>query len=773
MVFEESRERGLSRRRYVIPTANEVAVIYVGEEDDVPLTRSLALHLRRPAGDHLRNIRDIDKICDPLTYPLLFPTGAGGWDPSITNTLGGRITQKGYYSYLFSVRDSFNPILYAGKLCQQFAVDAYVKIEQNRLNYQRQNQLNLRADYYSGLQDYVAGEDANGPPGRRVILPSSYIGSPRSMQQSFQDAMAIVARFGKPTYFLTVTCNPQWKEIQDDLFDGQTPSHRPDLTSRVFHAKLMELCTDLLSMCLAKCRQSMFEDYIHQGMDLELAVSLAYFDVQDRMSLLGVDLTRSVMPPARERPLSPATVTDYAAHDRNGLSQYETLNSMQKAAADSIFAALDGTGSTYIYVDGPGGSGKTYLHNTVYNIAVGRRYKVLCVAWTGLAANLLPAGRTVNSTFKLNIGDGNRTSTMRRQQTEAQQLTATDLIIWDEISRTPKVALEAVDALMRDLTQLSTPFGGKVVVLGGDFRQILPVVENGRREDIIEACVRNSSLWSLFTIHRLNSNMSIQTGESGWHTRLLEIGNGDANDSDDEVSVPSTMLRTTGIVDEIFGAVIDPDNTSQLCEYAILAPKNIHVRQLNEQAIDRLRVLNPEDERCYRSIDEAIYTEGQNEQLFSMEYLNTLTPTGMPPHEHLLKWGTIVMLLRNLDVANGLCNGTRLIIERMGRYTPACRFFCGERRGQLAVIPRINNYCEKRTPFCLRRRQFPIRVAFAMTINKAQGQSFSKVGIYLPEEVFSHGQLYVALSRAKTPEGIKIESPSTCLKNIVYTEVLM
>ncbi|PIO53561.1 hypothetical protein TELCIR_25099, partial [Teladorsagia circumcincta] len=96
----------------------------------------------------------------------------------------------------------------------------------------------------------------------------------------------------------------------------------------------------------------------------------------------------------------------------------------------------------------------------------------------------------------------------------------------------------------------------------------------------------------------------------------------------------------------------------------------------------------------------------------------------------------------------------------------------GERSGQLAIIPRIDNYWEKRTPFRLRRRQFPIRVAFAMTINKAQGQSFRKVGIYLPEDVFAHGQLYVALSRGRTRDGIKIQSPSTFLKNIVYNEVL-
>ncbi|KAK6764532.1 hypothetical protein RB195_024742 [Necator americanus] len=65
------------------------------------------------------------------------------------------------------------------------------------------------------------------------------------MQQSYQDAMAIVARYGKPTYFLTITCNPQWQGIQENLYNGQVASDRPDLTARVFHGKLQELCSDL------------------------------------------------------------------------------------------------------------------------------------------------------------------------------------------------------------------------------------------------------------------------------------------------------------------------------------------------------------------------------------------------------------------------------------------------------------------------------------------------------------------------------------------------
>ncbi|KHJ88099.1 hypothetical protein OESDEN_12111 [Oesophagostomum dentatum] len=90
----------------------------------------------------------------------------------------------------------------------------------------------------------------------------------------------------------------------------------------------------------------------------------------------------------------------------------------------------------------------------------------------------------------------------------------------------------------------------------------------------------------------------------------------------------------------------------------------------------------------------------------------------MPPHELRLKKGAIIMLLRNLDIVNGLCNGTRLKVEILGRYVLGCRFICGERKGQLALIPRIDNYWDKTLPFRLKRRQFPVRVAFAMTINK-------------------------------------------------------
>lgn len=130
------------------------------------------------------------------------------------------------------------------------------------------------------------------------------------------------------------------------------------------------------------------------------------------------------------------------------------------------------------------------------------------------------------------------------------------------------------------------------------------------------------------------------------------------------------------------------------------------------------------------------------------------------------------MLLKNLDIAKGLCNGTRLIAVRFGRHIIECTFATGARQGQHVLIPRINNYCDRNYPFRLRRRRFPIRLAFAMTINKAQGQTLTRVEFFLPDDVFSHGQLYVALSRVRNSASIKIQAPSNVIANIVFPNVL-
>ncbi len=120
-----------------------------------------------------------------------------------------------------------------------------MRTEQNRLNYHKQHQTALRAEKYKVLVDYMTGDD-NTRIGRRIILPATFPGSPRYMVGLYQDSMSIVAKFGKPDEFITFTCNPNWTEITENLFEHQSPSDRPDLISRVFRAKQAEFLDDLI-----------------------------------------------------------------------------------------------------------------------------------------------------------------------------------------------------------------------------------------------------------------------------------------------------------------------------------------------------------------------------------------------------------------------------------------------------------------------------------------------------------------------------------------------
>lgn len=202
-----------------------------------------------------------------------------------------------------------------------------------------------------------------------------------------------------------------------------------------------------------------------------------------------------------------------------------------------------------------------------------------------------------------------------------------------------------------------------------------------------------------------------------------------------------------------------------LCSRAIVSPRNDTVNEINNLIIQKV----PGQIKKYKSIDTV--TNIEDAVHYPQEFLNSLNPSGLPPHELTLKIGIPIMLLRNLSPPS-MCNGTRLLIKELKDNLIVATIMTGPAAGQLAHIPRIP-MIPTDLPIPFKRLQFPVKTSFALTINKSQGQTFELVGIDLRKECFTHGQLYVGLSRVGAPENQFILLPQNkTTSNIVYREAL-
>ena len=237
-----SLKAGTDKGRYNFQRTNEVAAIFSTTADgEIPESY---VTIRNKNSKSLQCVSTMDPNVEPWIYPLFYPYGTQGWHRNLkrigNNSNDRRVTRLAYTKYQIAIRpDEFNPFLLGKRLFQQYVVDGYVKIEKDRIQYCKDHQKEIKADTYQGLHDHLqnSANDINGQIGKTIILPSTFIGSPRHMQQCYQDAMAIINNKGKPDIFLTMTCNPKWPEIQENLLPGQQASDRPDIVARVFHLK--------------------------------------------------------------------------------------------------------------------------------------------------------------------------------------------------------------------------------------------------------------------------------------------------------------------------------------------------------------------------------------------------------------------------------------------------------------------------------------------------------------------------------------------------------
>ncbi|KAF1859004.1 hypothetical protein Lal_00000827 [Lupinus albus] len=384
----------------------------------------------------------------------------------------------------------------------------------------------------------------------------------------------------------------------------------------------------------------------------------------------------------------------------------------------------------------------------------GHMFFLYCYGGTG--------GRTAHSKFKIHVPTLENSICNVHQGFElAELLKQTKLIIWDEASMAHKFCFEALDRSLADImgttSNESILFGGNVVVFGG--------VPRGCRSDIVHTTINSSYLWHRWKILTLSKNMCLQNNDNASEIKefsewILNVGDGKLSEPNDgcvEVDIPEELL----ILD--FDNPIDAIDEEYLQSKAILASTIEIVDQINDYVLSII----PSEEKEYLSSDEVDMFDVNNVEtinILTLEFLNKLSTSGLPNHKIWLKVGTPIMLLRNLDQAERLCNGTRLVVTRMTKLVLETKIMLGKNTRNILYIPRMSmSSSQSSWTFKMIRRQFPI--------------SLESVGLYLPRPVFSHEQLYVVISRVQSKKGLKILihdkdfQPLKSTTNIVYKEV--
>ncbi|ONM52829.1 hypothetical protein ZEAMMB73_Zm00001d019382 [Zea mays] len=448
-----------------------------------------------------------------------------------------------------------------------------------------------------------------------------------------------------------------------------------------------------------KHKDSMSKDYQHRSQNKTHVEQMVLIDIRNMLQSMGKDIKTFPLPPiigAYDDAIGTASEVyeeESIQSTAGDVALKDSLNEEQRAAYDKIMSAIDTDQGGLFFVDGPSGTGKTYLYRVLLATLCNQGKIAVAIATSGVVASIMPGGRTAHSRFKipLTINDGAICSFTKQSGTAELQQKAS-LNIWDEASMTKRQVVEALDNSMRDIMgRPALPFGGKTIVFGGDFRHVLPIVRKGSRAQVVTSLLWMSYLWESMSHLKLVSNM--RTKNDPWFAEfLLCVGGGtEDTNSDGDIRLPDEVCVPYSGSDNDLDNLIDftfpnlnenMSDSTYITSRAILSTRNDWVDMINVKIIDRFQG----EHMVYHSFDS---TMDDPHNYYPPEFLNTLTPNGLPPHVLKLKIGCPVILLWNIDPANGLCNGTRLVVRGFQRNSIDTEIVLGQHIGKRIFLPRI------------------------------------------------------------------------------------
>ena len=340
-----------------------------------------------------------------------------------------------------------------------------------------------------------------------------------------------------------------------------------------------------------------------------------------------------------------------------------------------------------------------------------------------------------------------------------------------------RTAFACMEEVCRRVMNNDHLFGGKAVVLLGDFRQTCPIIPGGTHAQIHDACIQMSPLWSKFEIRRLTQ--LIRNAQDPIYAEFVNtIGDGAGPDID------LGILSSTTHKEDLIAFVFPPDVLLDLLaclSRGILTPTNKQVNEYNSILLGRIHG----QYRQYFAADSL--KEATESRLDSidfecsiLDYVAHQTPPGLPPHCLEIKTCAVYCLLRNFSIDRQLVKNTCVVVTEIGNRIITAKVLrdrptFGNQVEEDIVIPCITFSYVLSSGHTLLHRQFPLALAYSTTFHSCQGQTYDRIGVDLTKPVFTHGQLYTALSRVRQREHtlVRLKPNQNSTQNITFHDILL